>query len=73
MIKQNSPYQNNLYTDCSFLFSKNGGKPMQTILIVIITVLILVAGYQARQIRKLEEKTLDAFRIVCSRFKREEK
>ena len=46
---------------------------MQTILIVIITVLILVAVYQARQIRNLEEKTLDAFRIVCSRFKREGK
>ena len=43
---------------------------MQTILIVIITVLILVTVYQARQIRKLQEKTLDAFRIVCRRFKK---
>lgn len=46
---------------------------MQTILILIITVLILIAIYQARQIRKLEEKTLNAFRIVCNRLKNEDK
>lgn len=46
---------------------------MQTALIVIITVLALVTIYQARQIRKLEKKTLNAFRIVCNRFKREDK
>lgn len=60
----------------SFFISKNKKteeNKMQTILIVIITVLILVAIYQARQIKRLQEKTLDAFRIVCTRFKKEEK
>ena len=43
---------------------------MQTILIIIMTVLILMVIYQGKQVRKLEEKTLKAFHIICRDLKK---
>ena len=56
----------------SFFMLKNNlpeEKAMQLFLLLIIFVLICVLVYQGREIRDLERKTLDAFRIVCQRIK----
>lgn len=42
---------------------------MQIFLLLIIFVLICVLVYQWREIRDLERKTLDAFKIVCQKMK----
>lgn len=42
---------------------------MQIFSLSIIFILICVLVYQWREIRNLEKKTLDAFRIVCQRMK----
>ena len=42
---------------------------MQIFLLLIIFILICVLVYQWLEIRDLERKTLDAFRIVCQRIK----
>ena len=44
-------------------------KAMQLFLLIIIFILICVLVYQGREIRDLERKTLDAFKIVCQRIK----
>ena len=44
-------------------------KAMQLFLLIIIFILICVLVYQGREIRDLERKTLDAFRIVCKKIK----
>ena len=41
---------------------------MQIFLLLIIFILICVLVYQWREIRDLERKTLDAFKIVCQRI-----
>ena len=35
---------------------------------IIILILIVILVYQEKEIRKLEKKTLDAFRIVCQKI-----
>lgn len=40
---------------------------MQLFLLIII--LIITVVYQGKEIRDLERKTLDAFKIVCQRMK----
>lgn len=40
---------------------------MQIFLLSIIFILICVLVYQWREIRDLERKTLDAFKIVCQK------
>ena len=42
---------------------------MQIFLLSIIFILICVLVYQGREIRDLEKKTLDAYKIVCQRIK----
>ena len=41
---------------------------MQIFLIVVNLILITVIIHQGKEIRELERKTLDAFRIVCQRI-----
>ena len=41
---------------------------MQIFLLSIIFILICVLVYQGREIRDLERKTLDAFKIVCQKI-----
>ncbi len=41
---------------------------MQIFLLLIIFILICVLIYQGREIRDLERKTLDAFKIVCKKI-----
>ena len=56
----------------SFFMLKNNlpeEKAMQIFLLIIIFILICVLVYQGREIRDLERKTLDAFRIVCQRIR----
>ncbi len=56
----------------SFFMLKNNlpeEKAMQLFLLIIIFILICVLVYQGREIRDLERKTLDAFRIVCKKIK----
>ncbi len=42
---------------------------MQIFLLLIIFILICVLVYQWREIRDLERKTLDTFKIVCKKIK----
>ena len=42
---------------------------MQTFLLIIIFILIVINLRQADELRDLERKTLDAFRIVCKKLK----
>ena len=44
-------------------------KKMQIFLLLIIFILICTVIYQGKEIRDLERKTLDAFRIVCDNLK----
>ena len=56
----------------SFFMLKNNlpeEKAMQLFLLIIIFILICVLVYQGREIRDLERKTLDAFKIVCKKIK----
>ena len=56
----------------SFFMLKNNlpeEKAMQLFLLIIIFILICVLVYQGREIRDLERKTLNAFKIVCQRIK----
>ncbi len=41
---------------------------MQIFLLVIILILIGIVVYQGKEIRELEKKTLEAFRIVCQKI-----
>ena len=41
---------------------------MQIFLLLIIFILICTVIYQGKEIRDLERKTLDAFRIVCNKW-----
>ena len=53
-----------------FLFAKNKGeKKMQTFLLIVIFILIVINLRQADELRDLERKTLDAFKIVCKKLK----
>jgi hypothetical protein len=42
---------------------------MQIFLLIIIFLLICALVYQGKEIRDLERKTLDAFKIVCQKMK----
>ena len=41
---------------------------MQIFLLLIIFILIYTVIYQGKEIRDLERKTLDAFRVVCNKW-----
>ena len=54
----------------SFLFLKSEGEyNMQTFLLIVIFILIVINLKQADELRDLERKTLDAFKIVCKKLK----
>ena len=40
---------------------------MKIFLLITILILIVILVYQEKEIRELEKKTLDAFRIVCQK------
>ena len=42
---------------------------MQTFLLIVIFILIVINLRQADELRDLERKTLDAFKIVCKKLK----
>ena len=42
---------------------------MQTFLLIVIFILIVINLKQADELRDLERKTLDAFKIVCKKLK----
>ena len=42
---------------------------MQTFLLIVIFILIVINLKQAYELRDLERKTLDAFKIVCKKLK----
>ena len=42
---------------------------MQTFLLILIFILIVINLRQADELRELERKTLDAFKIVCKKLK----
>ena len=44
-------------------------KHMQTFLLIVIFILIVINLKQADELRDLERKTLDAFKIVCKKLK----
>ena len=44
---------------------------MQTVLLIVIFILIVINLRQAGELRDLERKTLDAFRIVCKKIQAE--
>lgn len=41
---------------------------MKIFLLITILILIVILVYQGKEIRELEKKTLDAFRIVCQKI-----
>ena len=41
---------------------------MKIFLLITILILIVILVYQEKEIRELEKKTLDAFRIVCQKI-----
>ncbi len=45
---------------------------MQTFLLIVIFTLIVINLRQANELRELEQKTLDAFKIVCKKLKQSE-
>ncbi len=49
--------------------SINGGKIMTTILLIIILIMGLLVLKMAIKLNRLEEKTLQAFRIICDDVK----
>ena len=44
---------------------------MQIALIITVIILVMVTSYQSAQLKDLEQKTLDAFKIVCKKLKAE--
>ena len=44
---------------------------MQVALIITVMILVMVTSYQSAQLKDLEEKTLEAFKIVCKKLKAE--
>ena len=44
---------------------------MQVALIITVILLVMVTSYQSAQLKDLEEKTLEAFKIVCKKLKAE--
>lgn len=42
---------------------------MQIFLLLVILILICILLYQWKEIRDLERKTLDAFKIVCKKIR----
>ena len=58
----------------SFYFANmRGVKIMQVALIITVIILVMVTSYQSAQLKDLEQKTLDAFKIVCKKLKAEKK
>lgn len=45
------------------------GKTMWILMLAMNLILITVIIHQGKEIRELERKTLDAFRIVCQKIK----
>ena len=45
------------------------GKTMWILMLAMNLILITVIIHQGKEIRELERKTLDAFRIVCQRIR----
>ena len=41
---------------------------MKMFLLITILILIDIVAHQGKEIRELEKKTLDAFRIVCQKI-----
>lgn len=41
---------------------------MKIFLLITILILIVILVYQEKEIRELEKKTLDVFRIVCQKI-----
>ncbi len=41
---------------------------MEIFLLIVILILIGIVVHQGKEIRELERKTLDAFRIVCQKI-----
>ena len=46
-------------------------KNMQVALIITVIMLVMVTSYQSAQLKDLEQKTLEAFKIVCKKLKAE--
>ena len=44
---------------------------MQVALIITVMLLVMITSYQSAQLKDLEEKTLEAFKIVCKKLKAE--
>ena len=44
---------------------------MQVALVITVILLVMVTSYQSAQLKDLEQKTLDAFKIVCKKLKAE--
>lgn len=44
-------------------------KKMQIFLLSIILILVAIVVHQGKEIRELERKTLEAFRVVCQKIK----
>ncbi len=42
---------------------------MQTFLLIVILILVVINFKQADELRDLEKKTLDAFKIVCKKLR----
>ena len=42
---------------------------MQTFLLIVILILVVINFKQADELRGLEKKTLDAFKIVCKKLR----
>lgn len=42
---------------------------MQIFLLSIILILVAIVVHQGKEIRELERKTLEAFRVVCQKIK----
>ena len=51
------------------MYYLEGEKIMQIFLLFIILILIGILVYQWREIRDLERKTLEAFKIVCKKIR----
>lgn len=52
-----------------YRYVNKGDSQMQLFLLIIILILIITVVYQGKEIRDLERKTLDAFKIVCQKIK----
>ena len=64
--------QNKFKKTKKVMYIKERNKKMQIALISIISILLLVAVYQERKIKRLQEKTIDAFRIICKKINKNE-